>query len=310
VTTSLVWLPGRGARVPYRWIAREILVNVVGYRLGVRSVIGRGKVANVVGSVEGDVEDKGHRRLAFIKQTLRGFLGEAEFRAFWPPRCVVEIGPGGTLLLGLYLLSEGVAEYVGIDRFASDVWGEYPRRCYRYALRTLPAPKHLERLLVSSAAGQGPLHYRGTGGHRAFRTMAKRSVDLIFSWGVFEHIDDPRQMLSESREVIGVDGLALHIIDPHAHTWLRFANPLLFLAVPDWLWWLMYAGRGFQTRHRASAYARWAAEAGYDVYEVMREMESAKHLWIKPYLLPRFRQATDADVLTHRIGLALVPRRD
>ena len=313
-------------RLPTRWIVREIAVNWIGYKFGLRSLTKRSVINNVNWDPQQDVEEKGGHRLAYIKKMLQMTLGEDGFAHYWPPRRVLEIGPGGTALLALYLLSEGVKEYIGVDRYPSDIWSEHPAKCYEIALAKLNNRKHLESALSTSKRGQGPIRYYGSESTGAFARIEPGSVDLIFSWGALEHVGEPFQILAGSKPLLSADGIALHTIDTGPHTWWQFENPYVFLSVPDWLWGLMYWRRGHINRFMPADYLRWAKDAGYTVKELDRIMgpyqwphnaargrsgmthtvEGKEHLWIRPHLLERYRQASDEDILTRYLMLALI----
>lgn len=77
--------------------------------------------------------------------------------------------------------------------------------------------------------------------------------------------------------------------------------------MPDWLWNLMYGGRGFLNRFRASDYIKWANNAGFEVIEVKREIGDKKHLLIKKNFITRFQKYSDEDILTESIVFVLKP---
>jgi hypothetical protein len=287
-------------RISTKKVIREIAVNWIGYKLGIRKLLGRSRNNNVHRDVDFDVREKGIMRRDFIKDSLRQLLGEG-FPSYWPPRRVLEIGPGGTLLLGLHLLAEGVAEYIGVDRFPSQMFGKYPKRCYQHALDSLPDAERLANLLKQSEAGNGPLYYFGSESAAAFENIEPGSVDLIFSWGALEHIEDVAEVFRKTRPLLSSHGVALHTISTNGHGWL---TPI-FLTIPDWLWWLMYWRRGFLNRYLPSDYLRWAKDAGFEAIEIDRIVAHSKYLQIKPRMLPRYQAASDEDLLTAELMLAL-----
>lgn len=288
-------------RFPWKWIARELAVNWIGYKCGVRRALGKGRNNNVHFDIEKDLQDKGRDRLSFIKTMLRQLLGN-EFDSFWPPKRALEIGPGGTMLLGLFLCSEGVEEYIGVDAFPSDVWNDYSKQRYDAARRFIP---NVMQVVESSSKGNGPIYYYSDKSHQALNHISPSSIDLIFSYGCLEHVNDPLTTFKKSKPLLSERGVALHRISTHGHTWRQFPNPLIHFAISDWLWRLMYDGRGFITRFCASQYIDWAKEAGYQVSELERETCEPFLLTIKPHLLPRFKIASDLDLSTDEITLAL-----
>ena len=289
-------------RLPYLWICREVAVNWIGYKLRVRRLFRRKRNNNVHFDVDTDVREKGYERLSFIKDSLRSLLGDEEFLSYWPPRRVVEMGPGGTLVLGLLLISEGVEEYMGIDEFPSDVLGAYPRECYRRLFEELSNRPPVEAAFAESVSSDsGPIRYYGTEGIGAFRRIASGSVDLIFSWGCLEHVLDPLNVFKESKSLLSPAGIAIHTISTHGHTW----RPLKHLIVPDWLWSVMYWRRGFINRFMPRQYIEWARKADYHVTEIGREYEDAQVALYKPAMLARYQNESDAELRTAELMLAL-----
>ena len=109
----------------------------------------------------------------------------------------------------------------------------------------------MKDLIKNSQGFNGSVKYFGTYGlfNNDFKKLVKPlSVDLIYSWGVLEHVVDPKSVFQENYNLIDKNGVAIHVIDTHPHTWNRFNNPLIYLTIPDWLWSIMYGGRGFINR--------------------------------------------------------------
>lgn len=293
----------------YLYILREIIVNWIGYKMGLRKILKKGLIVNIEKSLstEDAYADKGLRRMDFLRDTLK--LKENEQ---FPFKNVMEVGPGGMLLLGLMLVAEGCDEYIGVDSFPSLVWGKFSMDCYRLAMSKMSHEKadKISKALNSSKDGNGPVKYFGNVGieniiNRGY--VKPKSMDLIFSWGVLEHIKHPKNVFNVLRKIIKDDGVMIHSIDPYPHTWTLFPNPYIIFCMSNWLWNLMYNGRGFLNRFRASDYIEWAKEAGFEVIEVKREMGDKKYLTIRKNFTPRFKKYLDNDILTESITLILKP---
>ena len=104
--------------VPF--IIRECLVNLLGYKLGLRGFLGRGKLINITGDVDRDIEDKGIKHRAKVDDILKDLNLKIEKNRF------LEMGPGGLLLHGCMIILDGWKEYIAVDAYTSDVWSEYP----------------------------------------------------------------------------------------------------------------------------------------------------------------------------------------
>ncbi|MFH1162126.1 MAG: methyltransferase domain-containing protein [Candidatus Jorgensenbacteria bacterium] len=294
----------------YLYIVREIAVNLIGYKLGIRKLMRKGAVVNTnCEDMDGVFNDK-ISQLDFIKT-----WGESLQKKPFPCGNVLEIGPGGTLLLGSMLIAEGCKEYYGIDAFPSLVWGKFATALYGLADRKLPEQKaeKVRTALSLSKNKNGPIKYFGNVGVEniiADRCVEPKSIDLIYSWGVLEHVPSPENAFNVLRKVIRDDGIAIHVIEPSPHTWKRFSNPYVIFCIPDWLWGLMYHGRNFQNRFRASDYVGWARNAGFDVIEAENtEIGKKDHLSIRGKFTERFKSYSDEDILTGRLTLILKPSR-
>lgn len=291
--------------LPY--VLREIGVNWVGYKLGVRKLLGRGTVNNLSGNIGADVLDKGAKHPAFVRRTL----SDLNLPGLYPGRRIIEMGPGGTILSGLNFILDGWEEYIGLDAFPSAVWSEYPQSVYKAAVESMDmeTAAKAKRILSRSKEGQGPVFYFGENGlanKELLRKVEPGTADMIYSWGVLEHIEDPRDVFFRNHQLLKKGGVALHVIDPYPHTWRRFDNPYVFLTVPDFVWKMMYKDRGFINRHRSGSYLEWAKEAGFRVISSKGELADSRYLELKGEFLSRFKELADEDILTERMYLVLV----
>ena len=105
--------------VPYRFILREILVNFLGYKLGLRSLLGKGKHINITGKIDRDLYDKGVKHREIVEEVLQA-------KGLTPVGYIFGDGPRRLMLHGCMVINDGWERYVAVDAFASDVWSEYP----------------------------------------------------------------------------------------------------------------------------------------------------------------------------------------
>ena len=256
----------------YLFIIREILANYIGYKLRLRFLFNRSKINNMSRSLDVDVIDKGikHKKniLNHIEDNKLAFAKKTNF---------LEMGPGGSALHGIHKILDGWQTYIGIDAFPSQIWSEYPNEMYNKFSQDQPEDIQAEinNIISSSKKNQGPIFYYGTEGlnNKEFNNKFQPgSIDFIYTWGVLEHIENPKEVFQKNYELLSDTGYILHVIDPHAHIWDRFPDPYIFLTIPRWLWDLMYKGRGFINRIRASSYEKWAEEAGFKIISNKREI--------------------------------------
>lgn len=285
------------------YILRECLVNLVGYKMGLRGVLGRGKMLNVTGNLSKDINDKGVKHRLNVEK----ILGDLDLRP--QKRRFLEMGPGGLLLHGCMVVLDDWDEYIAVDAFTSDVWSDYPISVLKAYSETLSGDEKEKIDEVIMMRDKNPyVKYYGVDGvfNEDFNaSVGSGDVDVIYSWGVFEHIEDISSVFEKNYDLLAHDGVAIHVIDTHPHTWLRFSNPYVFLWVPDWLWNIIYGGRGFITRRMPSEYISEAENVGFNVAVHSREVADYDIGDLKKRFISRFRRFQDEEILTQRIYMIM-----
>jgi len=289
----------------YFYILREIIVNYFFYKLRLRRFFGRGLINNVSGNLISDFYDKGIKHFKLISDVVEKRTSNTKKDRF------LELGPGGTLLNGLMLTVNGWKEYYAVDAFPSEVWSRYPQKLYSYYIKNLNN-KYDElianKILLSSVKSDGPLYYfnkHGISGKSFTAKVKNSSVDFIYSWGVLEHVEDPKEIFEQCFSLLKHNGSALHVIDFHPHTWQRFTKTHYFLTIPDWLWFLMYNKRGFINRLRVSSYLELAKSSGFSIKILKTEYSKSKIDNYKKKFQKEFKKIKDSEILTDRIYLLL-----
>jgi hypothetical protein len=289
----------------YFYIFREIIVNYIFYKLKLRRFLGRGRINNVSGILSSDFYDKGIKHFNLISKTLNKNAPHLRRDRF------LELGPGGTLLNGFMLTHGGWREYYAVDAFPSEVWSKYPQHLYHHYIKSLRKKndRHsANKILRTSMKSKGPLFYFSNGGvhGEGFASKVKNnSVDFIYSWGVLEHIENPKDIFDRCFSLLKSNGCSLHVIDFHPHTWHRFYKTHYFLAIPDWLWYLMYNKRGFINRLRASAYLNYAKSAGFSIKILKKEYSKSDISGYRKNFQKKFKKLKANDILTDRIYMLL-----
>jgi len=289
----------------YLFIIREILVNYIGYKLKIRSLFQRSKINNMSRSLEVDIYDKGIKHVKNINKHIEKYSLDIKHKGVF-----LEMGPGGSLLHGIHKILEGWINYIGIDAFPSQVWSEYPQLLYKELLTASPEnlQEKIKETIHSSMQQKGPLFYFGEHGldNEDFMEKYKEgSIDFIYSWGVLEHIEDPYEVFKKNYSLLSDNGYILHVIDPHPHIWDRFKEPYIFLTIPKWVWDLMYKGRGFINRIRASSYEKWALQAGFKVISNEKEVSKFNLDKFKDKICSSIKYEDTTDLKTDRLYLLL-----
>ena len=288
-----------------KYIFREILVNIFGYKLRIRSLLKRNIINNLGGDYEKNIYDKGRKHIDNIYQHLKDNNIKVNRKDTF-----LEMGPGGSVLHGLMQICDGWKTYIGIDAFPSQVWSKYPSKLYKKYIDSIDSmdKSKIENIIKSSKSGSGPIFYFGNDGldNIVFKEKySDKSIDFIYSWGVLEHIDNPKEQLRKNYNLLADNGYILHVIDPHPHTWNRFEEKFIFLTIPNFLWKLMYYKRGFINRVRASSYEKWAKEVGFTIISNKKEISEHDISKYKHKIKKNIDYIDDDDIKTDRLYLLL-----
>lgn len=178
---------------------------------------------------------------------------------------VVEIGPGDSVGRALCAAADGVERMWLVD--AGDYATADPAH-YRAVAAALAATGRTPPDLADAADRDAILKRCGaaylTRGIDSFAEIADRSVDLIFSDVVLEHLPRAQfdRFLTEMFRVLRPGGLSMHAVDLHDHIGGRL-NSLRF---PAWFWEHPTVARsGFYTnRLRLSEIEAKARQAGFE----------------------------------------------
>jgi SAM-dependent methyltransferase len=181
-------------------------------------------------------------------------------------RTVVELGPGNSLLTGLYARSFGAARtwLVDIEELATQDTGIFAQAEKLLCELSLPVPGVAKTSSISGALERLNTVYL-TQGLASLQTIPDGEVDLLFSQAVLEHIRraDFARIAKEMRRVLKPDGVASHMIDFRDH----LQNGLNNLRFSGQIWESEFMARsGFYTnRLNWPAMERLFREAGFCV---------------------------------------------
>lgn len=99
--------------------------------------------------------------------------------------------------------------------------------------------------------------------------LKSNTLDIIFSYGVIEHIPtkDLIEVLSETKRIMRKDGRHYHVIGTHDHySYAGLGNGVNFLRYSSWHWFLMTGNSlSYHNRLRISDYQRIFKNLGFRV---------------------------------------------
>jgi SAM-dependent methyltransferase len=250
------WKTNRVKRPRPAVILEECLVNYLWYRTGIRSLFRQGLLN--VGNHKTDEQTIKFNLNKYAFDRLHFFL--PYFQSLPKKQnSILEIGPGGLLAQGILYNALGF-KYSALDAFDGKVFSEAGKAHFKYL------QDHWKELTLSSEAkwngqflkesnfpGIDNLNYLILSLEKANPKNTGGPFDSVFSYGVFEHLNNPKVAIDHCANLVKPNGTMIHRIDFFPHDfWSAYSNPLEFLTIPKYWYELMYDGRGAPNRFRYS----------------------------------------------------------
>jgi SAM-dependent methyltransferase len=188
-------------------------------------------------------------------------------------RTVVEIGPGNSLLTGIYARSFGAARtlLIDVEKLASQDTRIFAQAEKLLCELNLPVPSVAKVPSISVALDRLNTVYL-TRGLASLRTIPDGEADLLFSQAVLEHIRlaEFGEFAREMRRILKPGGVASHVIDFRDH----LQNGLNNLRFSGRVWESEFISRsGFYTNRLTwPAMEKIFREAGFCVELKLREL--------------------------------------
>ncbi len=229
-------------------------------------------------------------------------VARSEVGTFWKGRRILEYGPGDTPGVALLLAGLGAQSVLCVDRFALVRFDDYQQSVIAALCKLLPDDAARDRLRgcfrepgnFASGLADGAVSYFVTQSGLLGRTAV---VDMVISRAVLEHVDDLPATLRDMTAALVNGGVAAHKVDLRSHG-LHRMNRLDFLTWPDWLWRLMFSGKGVPNRVRVDRYRVEAPRAGLVLQklEVCERATQDEVAQIHPHLAREFVDITKEDL--------------
>ena len=247
------------------------------------------------------------------------------------PRIVAELGPGDSIGIGLAALLSGVEQYFAldvvrysdlagsrqileelVDLFAArapipgddELPGVYPKLASYAFPQDLLSEAHLKAALEPARlrsireslgdldAPRGRIRYSAPWTDE--ESIAERSVDLIYSQAVLEHVGNLRQVYGSMRRWVGATGVMSHQVDYRCHGKADEWNG--HWSYSDAAWKIVIGRRPYLlNRAPHSEHVRLLRESGFDIAAV--DLQRAVAL-PRSRLARRFRDLSNEDLTT------------
>ncbi len=262
---------------------------------------------------------------------LRHRVMAAQYGLTQTPACVVELGPGDSLGIGLMALLTGTQRYIGIDavrhaglatnfavfeklvamlsrRASIPTEGEcadirprlgsydFPHQLLdEESLGAALAPQRLEKIRSALWNQDGAEVIRYLAPLGAMDTIESESVDWVFSQAVMEHVDKPGETYRQCFRCLKPGGVMTHQIDYRCHETAPEWNG--HWKYPQWLWSLMRGRRPwFVNRLAHSEHRRMQKGLGFEIRAEILQTETGGIA--RGQLDGHFRAMTDEDLTT------------
>lgn len=125
----------------------------------------------------------------------------------------------------------------------------------------------------------------------------KATVDCVYSRAVLEHVNNLEATFKDIAEALKPGGITIHQVDLKSHG-LHRENLLDFLTWPNWLWSLMYSGKGVPNRWRIDRYRKAIDASGLELQllEPTLRAQTEDITKVRPYLASAFKELSDEDL--------------
>jgi hypothetical protein len=207
--------------------------------------------------------------VSYVEKNYACYLALARLPSFGG--VVAEIGPGGTLGVGLLCIAGGALEYHGIDRYRP-----HRDRVLELAAYEALASKIGRPDLLNGAAGTGIAgvqYHPGRPAETFFHGIGP-TFDAILSTATLEHLYDPLGALDHMLAALRPGGVMVHMIDHKDHGMFPGRHKLAFLTIPDRVYIRMIRNTGRPNRVLFADYRRWLSaghEGEINVFNLVHE---------------------------------------
>lgn len=212
-----------------------------------------------------------------VVSTYFSYLRERNIRV--EGRTVLELGSGATNGTGYEFAARGAAHVYCLEPFA------------RFKAR-------LDRSLLSAVCDRNQTQPADIGKRiqriGSFASVPPRSIDLVVSSSVLEHVADLSALCSDLERVLTFSGKMLHLVDYRDHF---FKYPYHFLQFSRRTW-KTFLDPGDLPRWRLTDHLRAFANAGFETKVLVEHSEPGTYARVAPYISPEFDRSDSRLAIT------------
>ncbi|MCG5524341.1 class I SAM-dependent methyltransferase [Ectothiorhodospira haloalkaliphila] len=228
-------------------------------------------------------------------------ISDTEIPSFLNGKHLLEYGPGNCPGVALLMVAHGAKTVTCVDRFGlSRPDGTQAKIMSELVDMLDGAPRgRAEKCFCvhgnpASGLSEKRINYIVT---KNGLSCLHDCCDLAYSRAVLEHVNDLDATFQDMSRALRPNGLAIHKVDLKSHG-LHRSNPLDFLVWPEWLWSLMYSGKGVPNRLRINHYRQALKTGGFgvDLLQVVERAKSSDIDEVRPHLARPFKGLTTEDL--------------
>lgn len=158
-------------------------------------------------------------------------------------KCVLELGPGADLGVGLYLLFSGASKYNALD--VNNLVGQCPTQFYDFFFKKLILLEPNAETKIKNLRAQLQLTRQGKNDRLNYvcsedfdlNVFEKKTIDLVVSQAAFEHFDNVGRTFNQLDDITKTGAILISEIDLSTHTrWIRDKDSLNIYRYGDCLY--------------------------------------------------------------------------
>jgi len=187
-------------------------------------------------------------------------------------KTVLELGPGNSYALAFNFLLSGTERTILVDKYPRRFDTDHQKKFLKKEMKFFKDKygTSLKGIITKDGKVKNEKIESIKASAERMKTVRSRSIDIIVSVSVLEHVKDLKKAFKEMQRVLKPGGLMVHKIDLRDH--YNFNRPLLFLKYSKKTWenWLTREGYSYTNRFRADDIEEMARGMGFEVAKIKR----------------------------------------
>lgn len=217
---------------------------------------------------------------------------------------VLELGAGPIRANGIRFIAEGASSYTALDRFELSRRDWVVKDQYEQLIKRLPIHQRqrCQGLLAANAGTESlfdsRIETRVGKIEEAHGQLREEEWDIVVSFDVLEHVDDPYRAIETIRRLLKPGGLMVHRVDVSAHNMAPHKHRLAHLTLSDRTWRAISSKRAICNRFRPSEFRAIGDAIGFETLRFVptSQLTQEQVAEIRPKLWKRFARCSFEDL--------------